>query len=44
MVSSLNSFGKREKERRRKEKQKDSIVFVLQNFPFFKERLNKNFE
>ena len=45
MVSSLNSFGKREKERRRRKKNRRITQFLfLQNFPFFKERLNKNLE
>ena len=41
MVSSLNSFGKREKERRRREKQKDSTVFVLAEFSFLQGKIEQ---
>jgi len=40
MFSSLNSFGKREKERRR-EKQKDSTIFVFAEFSFLQGKIEQ---
>jgi len=37
----LNSFGKREKERRRREKQKDSTIFVFGEFSFLQGKIEQ---
>ena len=41
MVSSLNSFGKREKKRKRREKQKDSTIFVFAKFSFLQGKIEQ---